>query len=440
MSSLLHSWCEVQLAKDGTVYSISSKGDGEPGYFFNSLSSVSVEQMNDSMMTAKITFTPPYQDAIKILTSGLLGIVSANKASPGNKSLSKGDAESATSATASVKFIRNEGGNLLETDKYVLALTQPDVSIDGSEVVINLQGTAQVSDFSLSSKEVAHKIKEGDTALDLLEFVSEQAALELDFEGDDDLKSKASEVELSEHVKKCSLYDMLVFACAKIEADFEIANTIRVTDSNKKIEISAVYEFVLWRQVDPVSGIFPMYNFHMEGDNTLFLSNRVFGTKLTGVDPEKKEIINEANEPEIKKGNSPVQRGKLGDDEGLKADVAVDQTPTYRKDPKGSAGAESRDEARRGLMNFIKVRFEVPGLPGLFPQEYVNVRIGDVEEFALKVRMTKVHHIWDSNGWTTEIEGTVTGGLGEQDAMVAMLSPTPDNAFEMNKSSVSILT
>lgn len=442
MSSLLHSFCEVKIKKDGIEY---PNKKNEYRYFFNSISNVSMKVDSKSMATCEITFTPSYQDAVKLLTSGFLGLFSENKLKPDENTKEKGDPGSITSAQAIVKFIRQDrGAEKLETDYFYFNQTTPRVEIEGNTIGITLSGTASTSRIPSGdaqkkqlafSKAIYKKvIKEGETLHDLLMYISEKS--EYDFVFRNDAEAKTIETKLAPQIMAMTLNDMLIQGCAKANLDYAIRNSIYIYDGIKQLGKVPLYEFVLWRQVFPESGIYPMFSFNLESDVSMFFSNRAFGTVSSGVDPSKKEIIDKASEVELDQGTNPASRGKLKAENGFEDDEPLDPTPTYRAEPEASSEDEAKNEARLGGLNHIDVSFQVPGLPDLAPLEMVTLRVGDIKEFALAVQLQEVEHIWGEEGWIAECKGTITGGLGEQLALIETKSP--QSVTTLDKTSISI--
>jgi len=426
--TLLNSFYDIKITKGNDVFT----RDNYP-IFFNSISKIHLNVRTGEIVTIDIELTPTFNDAIEILKSGLLGINLGSKEQKPEiqgKNVSALNAPVTSTSNGMGKTISGfaqievqlsrpgeEIGNRPYTTRwYKGALTQPDVSIQETDITITMKGygnavfaTGLIFQFTMNGKTISDVV---DACLDIIDFkknikTTHQASVEKK------LLEKVPDQIMTDTPFAIMKWALGLQKLAFTE-DLTELNTIIIydTDVSNFKSSEPKYTFVQWRQVDLENNIYPLFSFNVDSARSLFLSGRAFGNYTRGLDEKKKEAItNENSEVKDDAYNQIENNAKsfLGKDNG-KTFGWISLQP--RKESTQQAQT-SQNETVIGSSIYQKFSLETYGIPDIDPLDQVNMMIGDIKEFTGVLIVTRVSHTIDGNGWITSLEATKIGDIGQ---------------------------
>jgi len=432
-------------------------------YFFNCISNVEAEIGYTISSAIKIVFSPSYNDGLKMLASGLLGVYmgKANQEpetvsnSAGAEVASKAmdstvtsplaggvgeDILDANSSYISLKFLypgqSDSEGSPLETPWYTGVMFPPTISISGTEIsiTINAQGSLSI----LNNIQGVHVYK-NQPALTVLKFLASKVGLTIAFDPKDKVTRPALESikitgafnEPRMQTLKFILHQADCFWSETAGDDpAKPVATIKVMLRSNVAEQKIIYTFVMFRQIDPSNNIIPIFDFSFGGDTqALFLPGAAFGTFQRYVDEKTNKIVkvkttskdakkiktmsgSDAGTGALVKSNPQIDGGALGlldvkDKEDTGASKIVLKTS------EASNIGEIKSSANRASQLGPIYNLTVPGLPRLKTTAIVQVIVGDAIPGISSVgQIISVVHISGSEGWLSQISVQQTAGVG----------------------------
>jgi hypothetical protein len=405
--------------------------------FFNSISRVYLASRTGEIAQIEITLTPSYDDAMFILRSGLLGtglgkpgqLPKSSKEKQAPKDISS---QSTTTTGASdtgllsdvmagfaqVEVSLLRPGEGLATRFYRGAITQPSVSIQSAQVTITLKAygnaifaTSAQYDFDLGKTGTIKELIQA--CCDLIGYnfsikKSHKATVD-----------KKLETKVPPKIVRDSPFNMIRWALGQARCSFHDdpleQNTITIIDMDTsafKPEEPQI-TLVQWRQIDPDKNVFPIIDFNLNSNVSLFLTGRSFGNYKLGADEKrKKSSTNNSIESEI---DSSDRENKVDTSKTTKRIENTQQRPgisvaNYTQSSQEQSNLSDSD-SMIGSAQFQKYILTILGIPHIGMLDQVNVLIGDIQELSGVILVTKVEHSLDEGGWITNLEGTVTGDI-----------------------------
>jgi hypothetical protein len=462
--NFLNSFCSIILSKNGDTYT----RDQIP-WFYNSVSRVYVSVKTAEIMQMEITLTPSYEDALRILSSGLLGISVSKKdekpkdsgknvvakptitnrptvGAPSDKTVVSG----ATTGMTQVKIKLMRPGEKtysnqdFETSEYCGVIYQPEVSIAGADITITLKGYGY-SSMSTGPEYSVH-IPEGEqTLLDVvkecLEYMDYDPSPEyLDESAKGKLGIKAPIRNARETLFKTMKWACDLAKCGFVESTkpFDGKRKMSFYDLSHSAFVSKEpkYTCVQWKQVDPKKGVIPLLDFKMASSTLLFLQGQAFGTYSKIIDPAAKTSENRTNtdsQTEDLKDQSSITKTNPNSKKspGLFVSVA---------DPSSQEETKTADsEFQKQVAKFQKFSFQIPGVPNIYVMDQVNLSIGNVAAFQGVCLVSAVSHTMDSSGWVTDLEATMIKSMdGKIEEKNEIVSNAPQAKSGSNISAVGL--
>jgi hypothetical protein len=436
--NLLSSYAKITVIKNGEELSY----DQIP-YFYNSISRVFLSVKTSEVMKMEITLTPSYEDAIRILSGGLLGISVSKKSDKPEQSGSNivakppstniapvGVASDKTVVSGTgtgmtqVKIKLMRPGETLpsnspyETTEYLGIIYQPEVSISGADAIINLKGYGY-SSLSVGPKFMV-RIPDGEkTALDVIKETLEYMDYDPNPEFlDDSVASKLSEKAPKRDANE-TLFNTLKWITGIVKCGF--AENPQPTGSKPKMAFydlshssydpskKAKYTCVQWRQVDASKNEIPMFDFKMDSSMLLFLQGQAFGTyKRSVIVDEKREEEAKQKDPKTDKLRNESSQTKINQNSQKKPGQFI-SIPDSNDEEFKKADAEHQEQ----IAKFQKFTFQIPGVPDIYIMDRVNMRIGDIAALQGSCLVRGVSHTLDNSGWNCDLEVTMVGSLDE---------------------------
>lgn len=452
--------------RDGThnvkIYRDGKKFDRENlSYFFNSISEVTAKLAAGNIATVKVTLTPSYEDGLKILASGLLGLYAAklgqNPAPAGEGSAGKTVSSKSTASKVSlppagktqrqpllapntsflaVQFLYNDqednDGSLAQTPWFTGVMTTPNVEVSsgGISITINAMGSGAL----LGTIQGVYTF-ENESALSVLNKLAKSIGIKIAFEkGDTETESLLTNKKITggfNEPKLQSIKSVLHAAdCFWTETtgtDAKPEAQIVVKSRKKFAEGQIEFTFVKFRQIDPSNNVIPIYDFSLGTTSNLFLAGAAFGSfqrcfnektkKVDTLDVSTKDIDGKSFSGSETTGgtlpSSTVQYGKgaIGVTDPSDAEVTgSSHMAVVRDDVKNTD--EIKSTTKRAVFLGPTYTLVVPGLPKLRPLSMVQVIVGDkIPGLSGVCLVSSVLHKSDGGGWKSEIQLRQTGGL-----------------------------
>ena len=408
--------------------------------FFNSISRVYLAARTGEIAQIEITLTPSYDDAMFILRSGLLG---TGLGKPGQlpkasnqKTESKGTESQAPSTTASsdtglmsdmmtgfaqleVSLLRpGEGGGDyrdLATRVYRGAITQPSVSIQSAQVTITLKAygnsifaTSAAYDFDLSKT-----VNFGDLIQACCDLIGYSFSIKKSHR--ESVNEKLNQ-KISPKIMRDTPFNMIRWALGQVRCSFHDDPIEKNAIVIVSMDVSAFQPeepkitLVQWRQIDPDNNVYPIIDYNLNSNVSLFLTGRSFGNYKLGSDEKRKVSSNNdliESDPTKENQVDTSKTTKRIDNSVLRPGITV---PNYTQESKEQSNLADSD-GTIGSAQFQKYMLTIFGIPNIGMLDQVNVLIGDIQELSGVVLVTKVEHTLDEGGWITSLEGTVTGDV-----------------------------
>ena len=431
---------QVEIEKNGVVYNSSNFP-----IFFNSIAEVKAEVRYSEIMKIEIQLTPNFQDAVKILRSGVIGI-GKNDNSPdtgqselapteingaGNKAFSEKSSNDpltdalAGFATMRVKFVRP--GEDIETPWFEGAITQPDVNINGTDIEIILNG--YTTGIFYTGPKYNVKIKEGFTAYKLLKDICTLLDYQLIFSDED----TETQQELQKYIFKKGYirsetpFDTMKWVCSLVKGGFVLGYDPRVGKENKKnprtlmirkfgveLKQKPKYRLIQWRNFSDKPEVLelPVFNFSLDSGRALFFNGFAFGAYRMGQDEFKKLVVTDTLDSDalVKDPNESTTQ--------MESSLKNPQLPGYivpihEKEEAGKkvTSDEVKGKIEEQHINFRKFSIDTFGVGNIAPLDIVDLVVGDIDELSGSLLVTSVSHTWNSDGWNMTIEGRKKAGL-----------------------------
>ena len=440
MSNYLSSFVKAELIKNGEVFTV----ENFP-IFFNSIESVSAEIKKGEIGKVTVNLTPVYEDAVNILRSGVLGF--GNSKSTPDLGATQKDVKNLDGnrpavvetnqqtnnvkkyldnvTVLRVKFVRPlDEGLSEETPWYAVSLTQPSFEIQGSDINITLNGYSTSASFG--GVDVELNIKKGATVYEIVKLLADIGNVKLAFDPDSTIEDEMRAYELKPENRRDTVFDAIKWALLKVQADFILsvnpnsANSTgdmmlirKTTDSSKSIP---KYNFIQWRNIEPEAEIkqIPVFSFNMTSGQGLFLNKMAFGVYRMGDDAFTKEVL--GIEPLKVPGSLETTTTEAitmpaSENIDLKLGFTVPVHSAKPEEAKATQDTALGDYAYNNQA-YQEMTIDALGVPQVFPTDTVLFTIGDIKELSGKLMVTNVVHNWGAGGWTTQVTGTLTGGVG----------------------------
>lgn len=460
--SLTNGTHEVAIFKGGRKFDRTT----DP-YFFNSIDSVEAKVRAGNIAEVKVVVTPSYDDGIRILNSGLLGMgmsrqgqlpepvnESAGSKSVGSKPLSS--TVSATQATTeqgksplltsvlpvlSVQFkypgeTDNDGG-AAETPFYTGMLVAPDIDINDASISITLYARDAIGYLG----EIHGVFRfEGEKAIDVLKDLASPLDLEITFdEGDTETPSILNkEISGAYNEPRLQTITNILFCLdcfyTTVSGDSkQPKNQLRVKSRKVITEDKVDFTFVQMRRPDVANNVFPIFNLSVRSNKQLFLPNGAAGSFQRYTDEKAKMIETKAVNPSDIDGKSMTSTN-VGGGTLIKAEpTAAGAAPglTNDADPELSGTttlvikrsdadnfAEVESSTKRSAFYMTPYNLTLPGIPRLRAMRLAQVLIGaNVAGLSGVGWVEEVTHISDSNGWSSQVVFRQTSGAADAGAV-----------------------
>jgi hypothetical protein len=449
---------EVQIIREGQTFNKANLP-----YFFNSISQVEAKVEYRVASSVKVTFSPSYNDGIRILESGLLGTYAGKKdqkpepssgtgisnisSQPMSSSVatpvSSSDEDFLDSNTAyiMVKFLYpdqlDSEGSPLETPWYTGFLMPPTIGITGSEISITINCVGTMSILSFVEGAFSYKNK---PALDVLTELAAKAGLVLDYDEKDKVTKAALKKLKITGVWNEPKFQTIKFILHQVGCYWtETAGddptkpkaTLKIMLRSNTAEQKVIYTFVMYRQIDPTNNIIPIFDFSFGGySGNLFSPGAAFGTFQRCINEKTNKVV------KIKTGIKDVKKSKTLSGSGAGSGAPPKSAPQI--DGGGAGGlVDTKDKEIAGASKIAVMNSEasnvdeikssqshasqlgpiytllVPGLPRLKTHALAQVIVGEnIPGLTSVGQITSVTHLSNADGWTSQVIIRQTAGLG----------------------------
>lgn len=396
---------EASILAGGAVLDLDATVKDQKGpvrAMLQSISEITIQVGMSQLSELTITMTPTYEDAIKILRSGLLGIGFVPE-----------DASGATNAMPALQMrIGYDGGEdtMNRSPWFYGGLTVPSLDL-GEEITLTMHAHSGIYYAARLDTHVS-KLMSGN---DLLQMIADKFNLTITIlDGADKILSAPPEPivvygDLFTTMRDfCYRKRLNFYYAASADSDEASDNMIvssRKTDSDK----TPSWQFVMFEQISPGEKIIPIIRYHVDA-TALALPGAAWGGKALGTDTKTKKSIT----PEEATTNASDVDSSFAPQGGT---AASDEYPTSDKDTGKGGGAKTFDPATdagrkssqlirdnvstaemesakiaQNIENTLEFTVEVPGLPGLLANDLVEVRIGGLKELSGVAWVTGLTH------------------------------------------------
>lgn len=436
--NFLNSSYSMVVSKNGRDLTLN-----EIPYFYNSISRIFLSVKTSEIMQMEITLTPSFDDAMKILESGLLGISLGKKddkpqvvgkqliakpattnrntmTTPSDKTVISGAGTGLTRIRLKLQRPgeKTSAGKPFETPEYNGVIYQPDVSINGGEVTITLKGYGY-SSLSIGPQYMVN-IPDGEkTLLDVvkecLEFMDyDPNPVYMDDSVKTSLQAKAPKRDARETLFSTLKWATGLAKCGFVE-DFSGSSEGKDKMGFYDLQHSsfkdkkAKYTCVQWRQVNPMNGDIPLFSFSMDSGKLLFLQGKSFGTYKGIYDPETKKFeLPKEKDATTESIRSQSSQTKTDANSKRKPGLFISELDTKTSNEESKkADADFQNQAA----TFQRFTLQIPGVPDIYVMDQVNLRVGDVAAFQGVCLVRGVTQTLDTSGWVTDLDVVMTGGL-----------------------------
>lgn len=396
-----NSFARVAIWRGEKRFSAEDPGPYGPE-FFNSITSVSCSTQYARQGDISVVIEPNISDGIKILKTGALGSgtgfgINNVATNPDDKTASKVVSQS---LMLEVSFMYPgetlSNGSPAETVKYYGTVQQPTFSLSASAISIELNARGASAFLAQLKKQISIK----SDALSAVKTIASDNGVEISVSDKAKEIMETTKIEFNENCFPNDAIKSIIFrylsTIITFRDDYDLSNgnkrTIFLSTAEENDAKKPKYQFVLYREIDPSNNIIPMYNYSYSGYE-FFLNGNAFGVGYKGYDRDSKK------EPEsdsvIIEEKSTI---KPSDKDGTSATFSV------YKDNKNSNKPDAINAADGRKTGYIKVSFDIPGIPDVFPDDNVSINILDrVPDLSGLFRVNKVSHKWDGT-WITSID------------------------------------
>jgi len=369
--------------------------------FFNSITSVSSSSEYARQGDISVVIEPTIYDGIKILKSGSLG--AGTGFGINNVSTNSDDKTSSKVISQSlmleVSFLYPgetlSDGSPAETTKYYGTVYQPTFNLSSSSISIELNALGASAFLAQLKKQISVK----SDALSAVKKIASDNGVEISVSDKAKESLNNTKVEFNENcfpndaIKK--IITQYLSTIVTFRDDYDLSNgnkrTVFLSTEEEDRAKKPKYEFVLYREMDTSKNIIPMYSYSYNGYE-LFLNGNAFGIGYKGYDRDsKKESESDNVIIEEKSKINPSEKS------GTSATFSV------YKDNKNSNKPDAMNAADGRKSGYIKVSFDIPGIPNVYPGDNISINILDrVPALSGLFRVQKVAHKWDGS-WISTI-------------------------------------
>lgn len=420
-------------------------------WLFNCVSSVRARVTAGHFADMTVTFSPPFQDAVFALESGILGITESRAAEPvktgQQKSVSpqaaapastdKPQTATANASVWAVRFLYPSGDDGEGSTRwYAGQSTGPAITFDGStiEIAVHIAGVP-----SLLGILGGAYIADNRPALDIIKELAKLVGVSIVFRE----KDAATEAYLQGRIVSYSWNGNYMGLIRKILLDARCSwvntsnpagkagsNLLVVKDEvHNQTEIK--YHFVALRQIAPGSGIIPVTQMSMQPPTTLFTAGGVYGTFRADMLTSEKRVEKSGSKFDDFAAKTTYQSqadgGASPDDsgDGDEVDVAtgVKNAPTAAvagsvagdvSRPDSKPGETQTGRAEKARQEVTEAQVTTPGLPDIAALDKINLVVGTgsagFSAFSGIFRVDEVEHASDDSGWTSNMKLVKIGG------------------------------
>lgn len=422
---------EVVVYKNGTEINLSNFPE-----FFRAISSVRAKVKGGETSSITINLTPDFNDALKIMRSGLLGSSASKDGQLPNSNLSSVSSDSESIQSSDTKPTTGTSNFTYYACRFFYIGGESTPWYGGFTCVPSFTLGATI-DFSITVTGVHNLMAIGggpnhfdnQPALDVLETLADAYGIDITFDEDDtQTEALLSNTNISGSYNED--YDGVIrrilsdLRCVYVKYDGDDDNPqpqYRVKSTSYLSQQPTEFRFCYWRQVFPELGDVPVEELRLESSGALFAPGGVFGTFSRAVLSRTKETMTKASAPgdftyqpnsgtKSAGGAFPKDNGDgsaKGGATGLVGNqqIAGMDVPALHRDESSTL---DRAQARAEIdsMGFLVFHAKTPGLPGLRPLSSIQLLVGDatdgLEAFSGTCHVRELEHFWQGDGWTTE--------------------------------------
>lgn len=385
-----------------------------------SIASVEVDVQMGQLSQMRLQLTPTYDDAIKIVKSGLLGMGIV----PGGEQT--GDA--AEQRVLRLRFGYDDDSDLGISPWFVGGMTVPEMDF-GEEITLTM--IAHSALFFGQRMESLNVEPEKVEITEFLQTIADKFDIEIVI-----LDSTAEGI-LSEKLDLCTALDPfsalrdvlykhgMSFYCFTASGE-EAKDQVVIFSVAGRNAVLPKWQFVMYGQINPNMGVFPIERISFN-PTPLMVPGSTFGAKTLVIDSSSKEelIDEDASDYDLSKqplvgekvsvtsmGNAKVssglpktQKSKSGGglaDVDTASDAGMIVASTKRGDDLDTRG-ESQSQVMFAGDQALQFTISGPGVPMLSPTDLVNIQIAGLPEISGNASILVMRHRLDSSGFSTEL-------------------------------------
>jgi hypothetical protein len=405
-------------SKDGVARSLRNVvfgegGDGNSPAFTNFVQRARVKISILRFTDIEVTFAPPFEQAVKLLKSGVLGLGFGRSQSTGQSDSS--DPELAGASKGEINFntivVRfHHGGKKSPYFKGLLLVPEVDIGVDG--ITITVKATGLLFDKTKTS---SGKPSDSKSRLSIIQSLI------------------GNDIILKPDPKDAKANDAL----AKVEklnpgkSDFNVVKDM-IDKSNCVIYQSGMtspnskptYElismdflrkrapevtFVLWDQINPNKSIYPILGMKTSINN--YLAGQTLGVNASAIDSSSKQKKTKKAGADSAKDFTDNLSSHDGSMSGSGNDAKGKTVPVPDAGEGHSLTGVLTSAIHQAMESALQYEISTVGIADLLPGRRVNVKVADVKFLSGAYDLYEVTHEMGEGGFDTSITLAMTGGL-----------------------------
>jgi hypothetical protein len=405
-------------SKDGVARSLRNivfgeGGDGNSDQFANFVSHAKVHVSLLRFTNIEVTFNPPFDQAIKLIQSGVLGIGFSIKSATGeplgnDKDFASASKSSINFNTVVIKF--HHGGKQSPYFKGLLLVPEVKIGVDGISITIKATGM-----YFEQTKVSSGKPSDSKTGLQLIQSLL-GPEIEISIDPNDSQAAKAlskiHKINMNQsnfsiandilHDANCSLYQSGMKS-KNSKPVYELISK----DFMRKRKSGAT--FVLWSQINPNKGVYPIIN--MQTDINNYLAGQSFGLNATGIDSSTKARRTEKAGAESAKRFTDTHASRDGSISGSGAGKKVKTIHVPNSGEGHSLAGTVVAAVHAALESALRYEITTVGIVDLLPGRPVKVTVAGVPFLSGAYDLYEVTHEMSDSGIETHVNLAMTGGF-----------------------------
>jgi hypothetical protein len=376
------------------------------------------------MTEISVTLVPPFPQAVKLIQSGVIGLGFSTKTATGESSDSNQDTATPTDTsfnfnTLIVRLIyggKDSSGKVMKSPYFKGILLPPDFDISTEGITITLKAIGMLFQQTKTSLKKSYQ---NQTRLSILkEAISDQKNVNLISSPQDAKCNKAMEEidnlnaaesnqsVISKILEKSNC--VLVDKGADNPDGIPTYELVSMDHLRSKKDTAAI--FVIWNDIDPNNGIYPITGMKTSLNNVLL--GQSLGINTVSLNQDTKKFTDSSKENTSTSKNQFTTKVSSSDgsasggnsDSTIQNQLVSKHGPLDLKDTLLGVLQKSTDQA-------MQYEIETIGLPQLLPGRSVTIKVANIKFLSGAYDLYAVEHNWSTEGISTHLNLSRTAGL-----------------------------